>query len=153
MILAHPNTGQALAIDVGGHLHPQDKQTVANRLASIALAETYVMDIPFETPRFQSMEIIENTVILTFDAVGAGGLYAFGGDNEIRGFSIAGDDRNFVWAEAKIIEKNKVEVWSDLVAEPVAIRYAWADNPDCNLYSRVKNNVIGLPVTPFRTDD
>ena len=61
---------------------------------------------------------------------------------------IAGADKKFVWAQAKIVGPNKVEVWSDKVAEPAAVRYAWADNPVCNLYSGVD-----LPVTPFRTDD
>jgi len=65
-----------------------------------------------------------------------------------KGFAIAGKDSKFVWAKARIVAKNQVEVWSDTVSDPVAVRYAWADNPVCNLYSRER-----LPVTPFRTDD
>ena len=71
-----------------------------------------------------------------------------------RGFAIAGEDKKFVWEQANFLPTNpgvpatKVEVWSDSIQNPVAVRYAWADNPVCNLYSR-----DGLPVTPFRTDD
>jgi sialate O-acetylesterase len=83
---------------------------------------------------------------LTFDHVGRG-LTAFDVP-EPRGFAIASSDQKFVWAEAKLVGKDQVEVWSDRVSEPVSVRYAWADNPVCNLYSQE-----GLPVTPFRTDD
>ena len=65
---------------------------------------------------------------------------------EILGFTIAGEDQNFVSAQAKF-NKNTIEVWSDSVSEPKAVRYAWAGNPECNLI-----NSVGLPVTPFRTD-
>ena len=68
--------------------------------------------------------------------------------NEPRGFAIAGADKKFVWAKAKIVGPDTIEVWSDKVSDPVAVRYAWADNPVCNLYSHA-----GLPLTPFRTDD
>ena len=67
---------------------------------------------------------------------------------EVRGFTIAGEDKVFHKAQAKIVSGNKVEVWADNVAKPVAVRYAWADNPVCNLYGNG-----GLPATPFRTDD
>ncbi|MBN2308655.1 MAG: 9-O-acetylesterase, partial [Candidatus Hydrogenedentes bacterium] len=75
-----------------------------------------------------------------------GGLRAANGQ-ALKGFSIAGADRQFVWADAAI-EGKKVVVWSDRVAEPVAVRYGWAINPDCDLY-----NGAGLPASPFRTDD
>ena len=81
---------------------------------------------------------------LTFDHVGQG-LEARG--DSLVGFSIAGQDSQFVWARAKI-EGPQVVVWSDKVAKPAAVRYAWADNPACNLY-----NKDGLPASPFRTDD
>jgi sialate O-acetylesterase len=68
--------------------------------------------------------------------------------NEPRGFTIAGADRAFVPAQAKLRPDGRIEVWSDSISEPVAVRYAWADNPVCNLYS-----APGLPLTPFRTDD
>jgi len=64
------------------------------------------------------------------------------------GFTIAGPDKTFVPAKAAIRKDGRIEVWSDAVAEPVAVRYAWADNPVCNMYS-----AAGLPLTPFRTDD
>ena len=93
------------------------------------------------------METKGNKVVLTFDHVGKGGLRTFD-VAEARGFTVAGSDRKFVRAEAKVVGEDQVEVWSDQVSEPVAVRYAWADNPVCNLYSRE-----GLPATPFRTDD
>jgi sialate O-acetylesterase len=68
--------------------------------------------------------------------------------NEPRGFAIAGEDKKFVPAKAKIVGPNTIEVWSDEVKQPVAVRYAWADNPVCNVYG-----ASGLPLTPFRTDD
>ncbi len=92
------------------------------------------------------MEKKDGKIVLTFDHVG-GGLKAFD-VAEPRGFAVAASDRKFAWAKAKVVGKDKVEVWSDEVSDPVAVRYAWADNPVCNLYSRE-----GLPVTPFRTDD
>ena len=92
------------------------------------------------------MENQEGKIIVTFDSVGRG-LYTFD-VNEPIGFAIAAEDRKFVWAKARLVGSDKVEVWSDEVKEPVAVRYAWADNPVCNLRSR-----DGLPATPFRTDD
>jgi len=73
-----------------------------------------------------------------------GGLVCRG--SELQGFAVAGADRKFVWAQARI-EKDAVLVWAPSVPEPTAVRYAWADNPICNLY-----NAAGLPVSPFRTD-
>jgi sialate O-acetylesterase len=143
-----PNSGQAVIIDLGEaqDIHPRNKQDVASRLARWALARDYGIDIAYQSPTYKAMEKAGNKIILTFDNVGAG-LKAFDVAGP-RGFAIAGSDRKFVWAEAKLDGKNKVEVWSSAVPDPVAVRYAWADNPDCNLYSRE-----GLPVTPFRTDD
>jgi len=84
-------------------------------------------------------------VILSFDHVG-GELLARDGE-PLKGFAVAGADKKFVWAEAKI-EGETVVVGSDQVAEPVAVRYAWADNPVCNLYNKEM-----LPASPFRTDE
>lgn len=144
-----PNTGQAVIIDLGEarDIHPRNKQDVARRLARLALARDYGVDIAYRSPTYKSMETKDNKVILTFDHVGKSGLYTFD-VAEALGFTVAGGDRKFVRAEARVIGENKVEVWSDQVSEPVAVRYAWADNPVCNLYSR-----NGLPATPFRTDD
>ena len=145
------NVGEAVIIDVGEgrDIHPRNKQMVANRLVRNALAQDYGMDIPHQSPRFQSMETKGNKIVLTFNHVGKG-LYCF----DIRepvGFSICGKDRKFVWANAKLLGQNKVEVWTEGIENPVAARYAWADNPVCNLYR--KDGSVTLPVTPIRTDD
>jgi len=92
------------------------------------------------------MKIDGNKIILSFTNVGSG-LMAQGG-GELKGFAVAGADRQFVWAQAKI-DGNKIIVWKDKIANPVAVRYAWADNPEgANLY-----NKDGLPASPFRTDE
>ena len=67
------------------------------------------------------------------------------------GFAICGEDRKFIWAQARLIGHNKVEVWAEGIEKPVAARYAWSDNPVCNLYR--KDGSVTLPVTPFRTDN
>jgi sialate O-acetylesterase len=143
-----PKTGEAVIIDLGdGHdIHPKNKQDVANRLARWALARDYGVNIACQSPTFKAMEKQGNKVVLRFDHV-AGGLKA-ADVAELRGFAIAGSDHHFVTARAKIVGPAAIEVWSDQVAEPAAVRYAWADNPICNLYS-----TSGLPLTPFRTDD
>jgi sialate O-acetylesterase len=146
MTLAVPNTGMATIIDIGeaNDIHPKNKQDVGKRLALWALAETYDKDLVYSGPLYKSMEKKDNQIILHFDHIG-GGLVADGGE-PLKGFAIAGADRKFVWADAKI-EGKTVVVSSDQVIEPVAVRYAWADNPVCNLY-----NEAGLPASPFRTD-
>ncbi len=144
-----PNTGQAVIVDIGEgrDIHPRNKQGVANRLARWALAKDYSFDVPYQSPTYKSMEKQDNKIVLTFDHAGQGGLYAFD-TQDVKGFTIAGSDQVFHNAQAKIVPPNKVEVWSDEVSDPVAVRYAWADNPVANLYGR-----NGLPATPFRTDD
>lgn len=143
-----PNTGEAVIIDIGEgkDIHPMNKVDVGRRLARWALAKDYKVNIPFHSPQYKSMEKQPGKIVLTFDHVD-GGWRPFD-VNEPRGFSIAGEDKKFVWATAKILPDGKIEVSSDKVAEPVSVRYAWANNPVVNLYSRA-----GLPVTPFRTDD
>jgi sialate O-acetylesterase len=143
-----PNTGQAVIIDIGEgkDIHPRNKEDVGKRLARWALAKDYHVEIPYSSPLYQSMEVKDGKVVLTFDQVG-GGLQTFD-VNEALGFTIAGPDKKFHNAQAKVIGPNQVEVWSDQVTEPASVRYAWADNPIVNLYSRE-----GLPATPFRTDD
>jgi sialate O-acetylesterase len=146
MALDLSNTGMAVTIDIGeaDDIHPRNKQDVGKRLALWALSETYGKDIVYSGPIYESMVIEDDKVILSFDHVG-GGLVAKGG-GPLKGFAIAGADRKFVWADARI-EGDKVVVSSDKVSNPVAVRYAWADNPVCNLY-----NKEGLPASPFRTD-
>jgi sialate O-acetylesterase len=143
-----PSTGMAVTIDIGewNDIHPLNKQDVGERLAHAARRIAYDEDIVHSGPLYRSMEIEGNRVVLTFDHVGDG-LLAKDGE-QLRYFAIAGPDKQFVWANA-IIRDNKVVVWNDEVSNPVAVRYAWADNPDgANLY-----NKEGLPASPFRTDE
>jgi sialate O-acetylesterase len=143
-----PKTGEAVIIDLGEaqDIHPRNKQDVANRLARWALARDYGKAISCQSPTYKGMEKHDNKVVLDFDHVGSGLKAA--DVAELRGFAIAGSDHKFVRAKAKLAGPHTVEVWSDEVPEPASVRYAWADNPVCNLYSSQ-----GLPLTPFRTDD
>ncbi|MGN6641598.1 MAG: sialate O-acetylesterase [Verrucomicrobiota bacterium] len=144
--LALPNTGMAITIDVGeaAAIHPRDKQTVGKRLALWARSQVYGEKIPFSGPLPAGHKIKGDEVTLSFTHTD-GGLVAKGG--ELKGFAIAGSDQKWVWAKARI-EGDKVIVSSPDVKSPVAVRYGWAENPDCNLY-----NGAGLPASPFRTDD
>jgi sialate O-acetylesterase len=148
MTLKLPKTGEAVIIDVGdGHdIHPINKQDVANRLARWALARDYGVKIPAQSPTYESMEKHGNKIVVRFKEVGHGLKTADVPD--ARGFAIAGSDHHFVLANAKIVGPATIEVWSDKISDPIAVRYAWADNPVCNIYS-----AEGLPLTPFRTDD
>lgn len=147
--LSLPNTAMAVAIDLGewNDIHPLRKQEVGQRLALAAMKVAYGdKKVVYSGPIFQSMEINHDRVILRFTHTGSG-LVAKGG-KALNRFQVAGEDRHFVWAEAKI-EGNKVVIWSSQVKKPVAVRYAWADNPEgANLY-----NKEGLPASPFRTDN
>jgi sialate O-acetylesterase len=149
---ALPATGEAVIIDIGEgkDIHPKNKQDVAKRLARWALAETYKKpDIVCRSPLYKAMEKQGSKIVLSFDNVtpSAAGWRPFDVAEPI-GFTIAGEDRKFVPAKATILPDGRIEVSSPAVADPVAVRYAWADNPVCNMYS-----VTGLPMTPFRTDD
>lgn len=155
LTLALPNTGMAVIIDIGeaNDIHPKNKQDVGKRLALWALAKTYGKNLVYSGPIYKSLKVDGNKIILEFNHTGAG-LVAGGGlpaspmvGGPLKGFTVAGVDRKFVWADARI-DGNTVVVSSDKVAEPVAVRYAWADNPLCDLY-----NKEGLPAGPFRTDD
>jgi sialate O-acetylesterase len=148
MTLKLPKTGEAVIVDLGEaqDIHPRNKQDVANRLARWALSRDYGLNVAYQSPRFKALEKQGDKLVLRFDHVG-GGLKS-ADVTEPRGFAIAGSDRKFVWAKAKILGQDAIEVWSERVREPVAVRYAWADNPVCNLYS-----AEGLPLTPFRSDD
>jgi sialate O-acetylesterase len=143
-----PKTGEAVIIDLGEgkDIHPKNKQDVANRLVRWALARDYGIKIACESPIYKAMEKNGNKIVLKFDYAGQG-LKTFD-VTEPRGFAIAGSDHEFINAKAKIVAPGTVEVWSDAISEPAAVRYAWADNPVCNVYS-----AAGLPLTPFRTDD
>jgi sialate O-acetylesterase len=143
---AAPNTGMVVIIDIGetSDIHPKNKQDVGKRLALAAKAKAYGENITYSGPIFNSMTVQDNKAVIRFRHVD-GGLAARDG-GELKGFAIAGADKKFVWAKAKI-EGDTVVVWSDEVTKPVAVRYAWADNPICNLI-----NKAGLPASPFRTD-
>ena len=146
MALKLKNTGEAVIIDIGeaGNIHPRNKQDVGKRLAVWALAKNYRRHVVRSGPRYDSMTVEGNRIRLTFKHV-AGGVTAKGG-LMLEGFAIAGQDRKFVWASARI-EGDTIVVWSSQVLDPASVRYAWADNPVCNLY-----NQAGLPASPFRTD-
>jgi sialate O-acetylesterase len=143
-----PNTGLAVAIDVGewNDIHPLNKKDVGIRLSLLARKLAYgENNLVYSGPIYESMKTEGNQIVLTFKHVG-GGLMIKG--DMLNTFVIAGEDRKFVPAHTKI-ENNKVIVWSDAVAKPVAVRYAWADNPqNANLYNRE-----GLPASPFKTDE
>ena len=148
-LLALPRTGMAVIHDVGewNDIHPLDKQTVGHRLALAAEKVAYGdAKVVASGPLYQALKITGNQATLTFASVGTG-LVAKGG-GPLAGFTIAGADHKFVPAQARI-EGNKILVTSDQVAAPVAVRYAWADNPEgANL-----SNQEGLPASTFRTDD
>ena len=141
-----PNTAMAITIDIGEakNIHPENKQDVGKRLAIGALKIACGRDICPMGPIYASCKVEGGKIRVSFDYVGKG-LVAKGG--ELKGFAIAGADKTFVWADAKI-DGESVVVSSDKVAKPAAVRYAWGDNPDCNLV-----NAAGLPASPFRTDD
>jgi sialate O-acetylesterase len=143
-----PNSGQAVIIDIGEgkDIHPMNKVDVGRRLARWALANQYGVQIDYQSPRYDSMEKAGDKILIRCNYLG-GGWRPFD-TQEIFGFSIAGADRKFFNAKAVIKEDGRIEVSSGEVKEPVAVRYAWAQNPICNLFSR-----NGLPLTPFRTDD
>jgi sialate O-acetylesterase len=163
-----PNTAQAVLIDLGesGDNHPRNKTDVGERLARIALAKRYDKNVACHGPAYESMTIEGDKVRVKFSHA-EGGLVskALGpiydvitkiGEvaplvrnspaSELEGFSICGEDRHWVWADAKI-DGATVMIWSNRIPHPIAVRYAWADNPTCNL-----ENGAGLPASPFRTD-
>lgn len=146
LALALPATGMAVAIDIGegDNIHPKNKQDVGLRLALWALAKTYGQDLVYSGPLYKSMAVEGEKIRVQFAETG-GGLEARGGP--LKQFAIAGEDKKFVWAEA-VIDGAAVVVSSPQVPKPVAVRYAWANNPvGCNLA-----NKEGLPAAPFRTD-
>jgi sialate O-acetylesterase len=170
LALKLPHTGQAVLIDLGeaDDVHFRNKIDVGDRLARIALANTYGKSIAFSGPVLDFSVVENERIRLTFshadDGLVAGELSATyrprstvdrevplirnSPDSQLEGFAICGADHQWVWAQAKIENGNEVVVWSPSIPNPVAVRYAWASNPTCNLY-----NAGGLPASPFRTDD
>jgi sialate O-acetylesterase len=146
--LSVKNTAMIVLLDISGgeKVHASNKKEVGLRLGAAALNEVYgKKDVLYQGPFFKSMQIKDGTAVLSFDHVG-GGLVVKNPDG-LKGFAVAGADRNFVWADARI-EGVKIVVSSPGVKEPVAVRYAWADNPAISVASK-----DGLPLAPFRTDD
>lgn len=145
--LSVPNTGMAVTIDLGewNDIHPDNKKDVGERLALVAEKIAYGENIVYSGPLFESSKIESNKIIITFKNTGSG-LTSNDGE-ELSEFAIAGADKKFFWAKAKI-EGDKIIVWNEEIKDPVYVRYAWADNPvNPNLY-----NKEGLPASPFRTD-
>lgn len=136
------NTGMAVTIDIGEayDIHPKNKQEVGARLGRAALAQTYGIG-KYELAKMTDFNVADGKLTVTFNQP----VHCKG--KKVEGFAIAGTDMKFYPAEAKIVDGKKVVVSSDKVKMPIAVRYAWADNPPCNLYSNGD-----LPVGPFRTD-
>ncbi|HEX8145519.1 MAG TPA: sialate O-acetylesterase [Pyrinomonadaceae bacterium] len=148
-VLSTPKTGLIVTIDIGEarDIHPKNKLDVGLRMARWALADVYGRKMTRSGPTLRAAKVDGLKIILTFDDVGQG-LRIRDGD-KLDEFAIAGADRRWHWAQAKIVGKNRVEVWSTDVAQPVAARYAFNSNPrHPNL-----TNETGLPAAPFRTDD
>ncbi|MCX7887652.1 MAG: sialate O-acetylesterase [Verrucomicrobiae bacterium] len=140
-----PNTAMVVITDYGDptDIHPRQKEPVGARLALAARALAYGEPVEYSGPVYRGFRVRGNEIVLSFGHVG-GGLEARGGS--LRGFTIAGADKNFVPATARI-EGNRVVVSNPAVVRPVAVRYGWENVPDVNLY-----NKAGLPASPFRTD-
>jgi sialate O-acetylesterase len=140
-----PNTGFAVTIDLGEpqNVHPPRKREVGQRLAYWALGSTYGQTIPPSGPLFESAEREGNRIVIHFSH---GEGLKTSDQAPPNGFSVAGEDRKFHWATA-VIAGDSVIVSSPDIPNPVAVRYAWADSPHCNLV-----NAAGLPASPFRTD-
>ncbi len=146
LALSAPKTGMAVTIDIGdaADIHPKNKQDVGRRLALNALSTAYGQDVVPSGPLYCSMTVEGSKIRLQFQHVGKG-LSAKG--DSLAGFAICGADKKFAWADA-VIDGDAVLVSAADIMEPVAVRYAWGDNPACNLCSK-----DGLPASPFRTDD
>lgn len=144
--LTLPNTGMAVAIDIGvvDDLHPTNMQDYAPRLSRIALAKVYGRNIEYSGPVFESMKIEGDKIRIIFSQVGAGLVVGDGGP--LKGFAIAGVDGQFLPADA-IIDGDTVLVSHPEIPNPTAVRYAFANAPECNLF-----NQAGLPAAPFRSD-
>ncbi len=149
MALSEPNTGMAVAIDIGetGNIHPKNKQDVGYRLALAARKVAYGEELVYSGPVFKSMQVDGSRVRIEFTHTGSG-LVLDDRYGYARGFAIAGPDREWHWAKG-YLDGDKVLIHSPGVEDPVAVRYAWSQNPgDANVY-----NLEGLPAVPFRTDN
>ncbi|WPJ96742.1 sialate O-acetylesterase [Coraliomargarita algicola] len=169
LTLKLPNTGQAILTDLGESrdIHPRNKKDVGERLAAIALARDYGLNIEYEGPSYESMTIENSGIRLHFSNISeslvahpvpenyivqsrvnqTAPLIRHSPNSQLESFAICGEDRQWHWANASI-EGTTVFVHSPDVPDPVAVRYNWESNPNGNLY-----NSAGFPAGPFRTDD
>ncbi len=145
--LSLPNTGMAVALDVGDidDIHPRNKKTVGDRLWASAKKVAFNDPGIHSGPAYKNHSVEGSSIRITFDSAGSGFLVKGGG--AIKGFAIAGPDKKFFWAEA-VIDNSDILVSSTFVHNPIAVRYGWGNNLEVNLY-----NNDGFPVVPFRTDD
>ncbi len=145
LALRLPATGMVVTIDIGEpkDLHPRSKREVGLRLAALALARTYGQTVMCDGPRVRSVVFAHGQAEIAFEH--AEGLAVRG--TALRGFALAGEDRVFHLAQARL-DGSGVVVTCPAVPKPVAVRYGWADCPVCNVY-----NCAGLPAAPFRSDD
>jgi sialate O-acetylesterase len=141
-----PHTGMAITIDIGDpkNIHPTNKQDVGKRLGLWALATVYDKDVPASGPLPAGSEVKNGEISIRFTHAD-GGLIAKGG--MLKGFVMAGEDHRWHPATARI-EGDRVVVSSTEVKNPLAVRYAWENNPTATLF-----NKAGLPASPFRTDN
>ena len=140
-------TGVAVTIDIGDStdIHPRNKLDVGERLATAARAVAYGDASVFTGPMYESMRVSGDSIVISFRGVGEGLMKL--PDEEVTGFTIAGEDRRFREAVVHIVSPTEVSVWAADLDQPVAVRYGWDNNPKVNLYDE-----NGLPVSPFRTD-
>jgi len=147
--LTTSTTGLIVTIDIGEarDIHPKNKLDVGKRMARWALADVYKQKLVKSGPTFQRAKVEGSKIVLTFVDVGEG--LRIRDADKLSEFAIAGEDHKWHWTEAKIVGKNRVEVWSATVPQPLAVRYAFNNNPkNPNL-----TNETGLPAAPFRTDN
>jgi sialate O-acetylesterase len=145
-----PNTGLIVTIDLGDpdDIHPKNKLDVGNRAARWALESVYGKPAGGKSgPIYSSSKVNGSKVVVTFNEAGDGLAVHDGG--QLNEFEVAGTDKVWYWASAKIVGKDQVEVWSNEVASPSAVRYAWNSDP---VHPNLTNST-GLPASPFRTDD
>ena len=150
MTLQLPNTGMAITTDISeaNNIHPRDKADVGYRLASKALTMTYHLPGFSESPLFSAADFTSGSAIVSFTHADSG-LVVKDKYGYLKGFELAGADHKFYYAQAVIVDNNKIKVWCDKVPNPIAVRYAWTDAPiDANIF-----NKQGFPVGPFRSDN
>jgi sialate O-acetylesterase len=146
--LSLPNTGQAVITDLGEgkDIHPKNKHDVAARLVRWALAKDYGLKFVYRSPEFQSLQIKDGKAIVKVNCFGSG-LRTFDVEEAV-GFAVCGEDKAWHFAKGKVLGNDTIEITCAEVPAPIAVRYAWANNPVCNVINRE-----GLPLTPFRSDD